>query len=375
MPLVTLHPQRVALGPLHATRVIPVRAACCASCCKAKLVTQTFDVAVIGATSLVGEAVLEILDEREFPVSRIFALGEGSQIGKTVSLGAEDIDVEDLANFDFSKVHLAIFASTAAAATAHVPRAAAAGCVVIDGSTEFRLDADVPLVVPEINPDAIGTHKGIIASPGSVSILMMLALKPLHDVAGIERIDVVSCQSVSGSGREGVEELAKQTADLLNFREAQPKVYPRQIAFNLIPQVGALLEDGQTQDEADLSREIHKILGDDRIAVNATSIRVPVLYGHSAAIHIQTRQAITAQQAREILSKAAGVVVMDEPKNGGYPTPATNMSGKDDVFVGRIREDMSSGKGLNLWVVTDNIRKGSALNIVQLAEVLVRNYL
>ncbi len=337
--------------------------------------TSTFDVAVVGATSLVGEAVLEILDEREFPVGQVFALGEGSQVGKTVSLGAQDIDVEDLANFDFQKVRLAIFASTAAAATAHVPRAAAAGCVVIDGSTEFRLDADVPLVVPEINPTAISQHKGIIASPGCTSIQLMLALKPLHDAVGIERINVVSCQSVSGSGREGVEELAKQTADLLNFREAQAKVYPKQIAFNVIPQVGALLEGGQTQDEADLGREIHKILGDDRIAVNATSIRVPVLYGHSAAVQIQTRQAITVQQARDILSKAPGVTMIDEPKNGGYPTPASDVSGKDDVFVGRIREDSSAGMGLNLWVVTDNIRKGSALNIVQLAEVLVRNYL
>ena len=259
--------------------------------------TSTFDVAVVGATSLVGEAVLEILDEREFPVGQVFALGEGSQIGKTVSLGAQDIDVEDLAYFDFSKVRLAIFASTAAAATAHVPRAVAAGCVVIDGSAEFRLDSDVPLVVPEINAAAIGQHKGIIASPSCTSIQLMLALKPLHDVAGIERISVVSLQSVSGSGREGVEELAKQTADLLNFREAQPRVYPKQIAFNVIPQVGALLDDGQTQDEADLPREIHKILGDDTIEVSATSIREPVLYGLSATVHLQPRRDNSAQQA------------------------------------------------------------------------------
>lgn len=336
--------------------------------------TQTFDVAVVGATSLVGEALLEILDEREFPVGRIFALGEGSQVGKTVSLGAQDVDVEDLAGFDFSKVRIALFASTAAAATAHVPRAAAA-CVVIDGSNEFRLDADVPLVVPEINATAVGQHKGIIASPACATIQLALALKPLHDAVGIERINVVSCQSVSGSGREGVEELAKQTADLLNFREAQTRVYPKQIAFNVIPQVGAMLEDGRTQDEADLAREFHKILGNDSIAISATAIRVPVLYGHSAAIHIQTRAAITAQQARDILSRAPGIALIDEPKNGGYPTPASDISGKDDVFVGRIREDRAGGKGLNLWVVTDNIRKGSALNIVQLAEVLVRNYL
>ncbi len=337
--------------------------------------TSTFDVAVIGATSIVGEAVLEILDEREFPVGKLFALGEGSQIGKTVSLGAQDVDVEDLASFDFSKVRVALFASTAAAATAHVPRAVAAGCVVIDGSPEFRLDADVPLVVPEINAASMARHKGIIASPACTSIQLMLALKPLHDAAGIERINVVSCQSVSGTGREGVEELAKQTADLLNFREAQPKVYPKQIAFNLIPQVGAFLDDGRTQDEADIVLESHKILGDSSISINATAIRVPVLYGHSAAVHIQTRSEISAQQARGILSRSAGITVIDEPRNGAYPTPATDISGKDDVFVGRIREDRSQGKGLNLWLVTDNARKGSALNIVQIAEVLVRDYL
>ena len=337
--------------------------------------TQIFDVAVIGATSLVGEAVLEILDEREFPVGNFFAVGEGSQIGKTVSLGAQDADVEDLANFDFSKVRIAFFASTAAAATAHVPRAVAAGCIVIDGSSEFRQDADVPLVVPEVNPEALAQHKGIIASPSCTSIQLMLALKPLHDVVGIERINVVSCQSVSGTGREGVEELAKQTADLLNFREAQPKVYPKQIAFNLIPQVGAFLDDGRTQDEAATALEMHKILGDSSIAVNATAIRVPVLYGHSASVNIQTRQKISAEKAREVLSDTAGITVIDELKNGGYPTPASDISGKDDVFVGRIREDVSQAHGLNLWIVTDNIRKGGALNIVQIAEVLVRNYL
>lgn len=336
---------------------------------------STFDIAVIGATSLVGEAVLEILDEREFPVGKFFAAGEGAQIGKTVSLGAQDADVEDLASFDFSKVRIALFASTAAAATAHVPRAVAAGCVVIDGSSEFRRDADVPLVVPELNPEVIAHHKGIIASPNCATIQLMLTIKPLHDLAGIERINVVSCQSVSGTGREGVEELAKQTADLLNFREAQPKVYPKQIAFNLIPQIGAFLDNGQTQEEADIVFETRKIFADDSIQVNATAIRVPVLYGHSAVVNLQTRQKISAEQARECLSAAAGISVLDEHRNGGYPTPANDVSGKDDVFVGRIREDSAHQRGLNIWVVTDNIRKGAALNIVQIAEVLVRNYL
>lgn len=337
--------------------------------------THTFDVAVVGATSIVGEAVLEILDEREFPVGNFFALGEGSQIGKTVSLGAQDVDVEDLAGFDFSKVRIALFASTAAAATAHVPRAVAAGCVVIDGSSEFRRDADVPLVVPELNPEAIAWHKGIIASPSCATIQLALSLKPIRDIAGIERINVVSCQSVSGTGRDGVEELAKQTADLLNFREAQPKVYPKQIAFNLIPQIGAFLDDGQTQEEDNIAFETQKIFGDHSIQVSATAIRVPVLYGHSAAVSVQTKQKISADKARDCLNEAPGISVIDEQQNGGYPTPAINISGKDDVFVGRIREDISHPLSLNLWVVTDNIRKGSALNIVQIAELLVRNYL
>lgn len=337
--------------------------------------TQTFDVAVVGATTLVGEAILEILDEREFPVGNVFALAEGSQIGKTVSLGSQDLDVEDLASFDFSKVRIALFASNAASAAAHVPRAVAAGCVVVDGSGHFRGDAQVPLVVPEINADSMKQHKGIIANPGCTAIQLLLALKPLHDAVGIERINVVSMQSVSGSGREGVEELAKQTADLLNFREAQPRVYPKQIAFNLIPQVGALLDSGQSQDEADIVTETRRLFGDSGIAVNATAIRVPVLYGHSATVQIQTRREITVKQAREILSNAPGLALMDDGTNGGYPTPASDISGKDDVFVGRIREDSALGWGLNLWVVTDNIRKGSALNLVQLAEVLVRNYL
>lgn len=337
--------------------------------------TKTFDVAIVGATSIVGEAVLEILDEREFPVGNIFALGESSQIGKTVSLGAQDVDVEDLASFDFSKVRVALFASSAAAATEHAPRAAAAGCVVIDGSREFRRDADVPLVLPELNAEMIAQHKGIIASPGCATIQLMLALKPIHDAVGIERINVVSCQSVSGTGREGVEELAKQTADLLNFREAQPKVYPKQIAFNLLPQIGAFLDDGQTQEEADIAAEMRKVMADDSIQINVTAIRVPVLYGHSAAVQLQTRGQISAERVREILSQAAGIAVIDELKNGGYPTPASDISGKDDVFVGRIREDVSQPGGLNLWIVTDNIRKGAALNIVQIAEVLVRDYL
>lgn len=333
--------------------------------------TRTFDVAVVGATTLVGEAVLEILDEREFPVGQVFALAEGSQLGKTISIGAQDLDVEDLASFDFSKVRIAFFAGSAATAAAHAPRAAAAGCVVIDGSPHFRQSMEVPLVVPEINADAIARHKGIIASPSCTAIQLMLALKPLHDAVGLQRISAFSCQSVSGSGREGVEELAKQTADLLNFREAQPKIYPKQIAFNLIPQVGAMLDDGRTQDEADLLVETHRILGDDSVGVNVTAIRVPVLYGHSVAVEVQTRKEITVKQAREILGMAPGLSVLD----GSYPSPATDISGKDDVFVGRIRENTPHGTGLNLWLVTDNIRKGSALNIVQLAEVLVRNYL
>jgi aspartate-semialdehyde dehydrogenase len=258
------------------------------------------------------------------------------------------------------------------------PRASAAGCVVVDNTSRFRYDADVPLVVPEVNPDALAGYRqrGIVANPNCSTIQMLVALKPIYDAVGIERINVATYQSVSGAGRRGIEELAGQTARLLNGQPLDGKSrFPKQMAFNVLPQVDEFQENGYTREEMKIVWETRKILGDDHIKVNATCVRVPVFYGHSEAIHLETREKLTASQARALLSKAPGVVVMDERKPGGYPTPVTEAASRDGVFVGRIREDLSHPLGLDLWVVSDNVRKGAALNSIQLAELLVKTYL
>ncbi|MCX7069761.1 MAG: aspartate-semialdehyde dehydrogenase [Gammaproteobacteria bacterium] len=338
---------------------------------------RRFDVAVVGATGAVGEQLLDILKDRAFPVGKVYALASERSAGATVKFGNRDLVVEDLATFDFSKVQIGLFSPGAAVSAVYAPKAAAEGCVVIDNTSQFRQDPEVPLVIPEVNPDAIAgyTTRGIIANPNCSTIQMLVALKPIHDAVGIERINVCTYQSVSGTGREAIEELGRQTAALLNFQDATPKVYPKQIAFNVIPHIDAFQDNGYTREEMKMVWETRKILGDDSILVNPTAVRVPVFYGHSEAIHIETRRKISAEDARALLERAPGVVVIDRHEDGGYPTAVGDASGEDAVFVGRIREDISHPRGLNLWVVADNIRKGAALNAVQIAELLVRSYL
>jgi len=338
---------------------------------------KTFDVAVVGATGAVGEVMLSILKEREFPIGKIYALASERSAGTTVKYGNRDIVVEDLATFDFSKVQIGLFSPGASVSAIYAPKAAAAGCVVIDNTSQFRYEDDIPLVVPEVNPEAIAQYKnrGIIANPNCSTIQMLVALKPIYDAVGIERINVCTYQSVSGTGKEAIEELGRQTAALLNFKDAEPKVYPKQIAFNVIPQIDVFQDNGYTKEEMKMVWETHKIMGDSSILVNPTAVRVPVFYGHSEAVHIETKKKITADEARALLEKAPGVVVIDRREDGGYPTAVSDASGEDATFVGRIREDISHPRGLNMWVVSDNIRKGAALNSVQIAEVLIRSYL
>jgi aspartate-semialdehyde dehydrogenase len=259
----------------------------------------------------------------------------------------------------------------------YAPKAAAAGCVVIDNTSQFRYDDDIPLVVPEVNPEKVAEYKnrGIIANPNCSTIQMLVALKPIYDEVGISRINVATYQAVSGTGKDAIEELATQTANLLNAKPVQASVYPKQIAFNVLPQIDVFMDNGYTKEEMKMVWETQKIMGDTDILVNPTAVRVPVFFGHSEAVHIETRQKISVARVRELLEAAPGVTVIDERENGGYPTAVTDSSGHDDVYVGRIREDISHPNGINLWVVGDNVRKGAALNSVQIAEVLVKNYI
>ncbi len=339
--------------------------------------TKKIDVAVVGATGAVGEAMLDILHQRSFPVGKIYAVASARSAGSTVAFGNRSIRVEDLATFDFSTVQVALFSPGASVSKEYAPIAAAAGCVVIDNTSQFRYDDDIPLVVPEVNPEAIAdyTNRGIIANPNCSTIQMMVALKPIYDAVGIERINVCTYQAVSGSGKPAMDELAKQTAALLNGRPVESQVYPKQIAFNVLPQIDVFEDNGYTKEEMKMVWETKKIMGDDRIVVNPTAVRVPVFYGHSEAVHIETRDKITAAEAKKLLAAFEGIELIDEHEDGGYPTAVSDASGHDPVYVGRVREDISHPKGLNLWVVADNVRKGAALNSVQIAELLVEKYL
>jgi len=336
-----------------------------------------WNVAVLGATGLVGEMLLTVLEERKFPVQELFPLASERSLGKTVSFGGRELRAIDAATFDFKRAQIGLYSAGGDVSAVYGPKAAAAGCVVIDNTSQFRYEKDIPLVVPEVNAEAIAQYKarGIIANPNCSTIQMVVALKPIHDAVGIERINVATYQSVSGAGRKAVEELADQTAQLLNGRPVEPKVLPKQIAFNCIPHIDKFLENGYTKEEMKMQWETCKILGDESIRVNATAVRVPVFYGHSEAVHIETRRKISADEARALIAKAPGVKVIDERKPGGYPTAVTEAANHDTVYVGRIREDMTHERGLNLWVVGDNIRKGAATNAVQIAEILVREYL
>jgi aspartate-semialdehyde dehydrogenase len=339
--------------------------------------TKLYNVAVVGATGAVGEAMLSILEERNFPVDNVYALASSKSVGKRIPFKGGSLKVEDLAGFDFSKAHIGLFSAGGSVSAEYAPKAAAAGCIVVDNTSHFRYDDDIPLVVPEVNPEKIAEHtnRGIIANPNCSTIQMLVALKPIYDAVGIERINVCTYQAVSGTGKKGIEEVVSQTAKLLNGKPIESKVYPKQIAFNVLPQIDVFMDNGYTKEEMKMVWETQKILGDSRVKVNATAVRVPVFYGHSEAVHIETRNKIDVETVRKLLANAPGVKVMDERVNGGYPTAVTESSGQDDVFVGRIREDISHPNGINLWVVGDNVRKGAALNSVQIAEVLVKNYI
>lgn len=338
---------------------------------------RTFNVAVAGATGAVGETMLAILAERSFPVGEVFALASARSVGREVAFGDRRLVVQDLATFDFRSVQIGLFSPGASVSAVHAPRAVEAGCVVVDNTSRFRYEADIPLVVPEVNAHAIAGYRnrGIIANPNCSTIQMLVALKPLHDAAGIERINVATYQSVSGTGKKAIEELELQTHALLARQPAQCHVYPKQIAFNCLPQIDVFMDNGYTKEEMKMVWETRKIMEDESIVVNPTTVRVPVFFGHSEAVHIETRRKVSLDEARRLLAAAPGVVLLDERSNGGYPTAATEAAGRDAVYVGRVREDISHPRGLNLWVVADNIRKGAALNSVQIAEILVKDYL
>jgi len=336
-----------------------------------------YDVAVVGATGAVGETMLSILAERKFPVGNVYALASERSVGKRVEFGSKQLVVQDLAKFDFSQAQIGLFSPGASISKIYAPIAAEAGCVVIDNTSQFRYDDDKPLIVPEVNAHAIAKYKAtnIIANPNCSTIQMLVALKPIHDAVGITRVNVCTYQAVSGTGKEAIEELGGQTARLLNGQAAQPSVYPKQIAFNALPHIDTFQENGYTKEEMKMVWETHKIMEDDTIKVNPTCVRIPVFYGHSEAVHLETRDPISADQARHLLGSAQGIVVLDEQKDGGYPTAVTESAGTDAVYVGRIRQDISTENGLNLWVVSDNVRKGAALNSVQIAECLAADYL
>jgi aspartate-semialdehyde dehydrogenase len=338
--------------------------------------SKQYDVCILGATGAVGEAMLAILEQRNFPVRNLYPLASSRSAGSKVTFHGKEITVLDVEGFDFSKTQIGLFSAGGSVSEKYAPIAAAAGCVVIDNTAHFRYDRDIPLVVPEVNPHAIAQYKnrGIIANPNCSTIQMLVALKPIKDAVGIARINVATYQAVSGTGKEAIDELNAQTRALLNSQEAVAEVYPKRIAFNVLPQIDVFMENGYTKEEMKMVWETQKILEDDSILVNPTAARVPVFYGHSEAVHIETRKKITAAEARALLEKAPGVKVVDEWVAGGWPT-AIDAAGQDATLVGRIREDLSHPLGLDMWVVSDNVRKGAALNSVQIAEILIDKYL
>jgi aspartate-semialdehyde dehydrogenase len=337
--------------------------------------SQAFDVAVLGATGLVGQTMMDLLEERNFPINKLYPLASERSAGATINFKGEKIKVLNADEFDWSKVQFGFFSAGGSVSEKFAPIAAEAGCVVIDNTSHFRYDADIPLVVPEVNPHALADfrNRNIIANPNCSTIQMMVALKPIQDAVGIERINVCTYQSVSGAGKSAMEGLAKQTAELLNAKSLTENEFSRQIAFNVIPQIDVFLENDYTKEEMKMVWETQKIMGDDSILVNATAVRVPVFYGHAEAIHIETRQQIDAEAVKELLRNAPGVTLYESAED--FPTQVSSASGNDLVHVGRVRNDISHSHGINLWVVSDNIRKGAATNSVQIAETLIRDYL
>ena len=335
------------------------------------------NVAIVGATGAVGVTIREILEERDFPVENLYLLASERSAGERVMYKGKSIRVENLADFDFSKADIGLFSAGGDISAEYAPKAAEAGCVVVDNTSHFRYDDEIPLVVAEVNPERIADYKnrGIIANPNCSTMQLLVALKPIQDDVGIEHINVCTYQAVSGSGHKAVEELASQTAQLLNGREATKKVYDKQIAFNVLPNIDKVQDNGYTKEEMKMVWETHKIFEDPSIGVSPTAVRVPVFYGHSEAVHIKTRVPLDVEQARFLLKNAPGVTVVDDMSKLDYATPVTHASGKDDVFVSRIRKDVGMENGLAMWIVSDNVRKGAALNTVQIAEILVKNYL
>ncbi len=332
---------------------------------------DAYTVAVVGATGAVGTEMVAVLEERKFPVGELRPLASARSAGGMVTFRGEDIAVRELTKDSFAGVDIALFSAGAEISREFAPIAAKAGAVVIDNSAAWRMDKEVPLVVPEVNRADLGRHKGIIANPNCSTIQMVVALKPLHDAARIKRVVVTTFQSVSGTGKEAMDELLEEARDLLSFKEASPKVYPYQIAFNCLPHIDDFLPSGYTKEEMKMLHETRKIMGDDSIRVTATTVRVPVYVGHSEAVNIETEKKLSANEARALLAEAPGIQVYDDPAHKLYPMPIDAV-GKDEVYVGRIREDESIPNGLNLWIVADNLRKGAALNAVQIAEELIR---
>lgn len=329
------------------------------------------NVAVVGATGAVGEAMLGILEQRKFPINNIYPLASSRSAGKSVVFNGRSLEVGRLDEFDFSTVDLGLFSAGGSVSAEYAPKAIAAGCLVVDNTSHFRNDPAIPLIVPEVNLHALDQHQGIIANPNCSTIQMVVALKPIYDAVGICRINVATYQAVSGAGRRAIEELAGQTAALLNGKKPTIEVMPKQIAFNVIPEIDLFQDNGYTREEMKMVWETQKIFEDETLMINPTTVRVPVFYGHSEAVHLETRDAVTAAEVRQLLSVAPGVTVIDDHTPGGYPTAVTEAAKQDGVFVGRIRKDISCDRGINLWIVSDNIRKGAALNSIQISEVLL----
>lgn len=336
--------------------------------------TEKYNVAVVGATGAVGRTMLSILDQRKLPTGVVVALASERSAGTSISTGTRSLKVQRLDQFDFSNTDIALFSAGANVSAEFAPKAAAAGAVVIDNSSCFRYDDEIPLVVPEVNPHALSNHDGIIANPNCSTIQLVVALKPLHDAANIKRLNICTYQSVSGAGQQGIDELARQSVDLLNGRNTKAEIMPTRIAFNVVPHIDVFQDNGYTKEEMKMVWETRKILEQPDMLVNPTAVRVPVFYGHSEAVHIETEKKLVAADARALLAKAPGIKLMDKCADGGYPTAALNGTDTDAVFVGRIREDISHDRGLDLWIVSDNVRKGAALNSVQIAEKLIEMY-
>ncbi|MBT3366590.1 MAG: aspartate-semialdehyde dehydrogenase [Nitrospina sp.] len=329
-----------------------------------------YNIAVAGATGAVGRKILEILEERDFPVAKLKALASARSVGQSLKFKGNPVIVEELTEDSFEGVDIALFSAGAGVSRQFAPFAVKSNCIVIDNSSAFRMEPDIPLVVPEVNPDAVGENPGIIANPNCSTIQMVVALKPIHDKFRIKRVIVSTYQSVSGSGQKAINELRNQTRSLLDGEAIEPNVYPHQIAFNCIPHIDTFIDNGYTKEEMKMVNETQKILGDSSVMVSPTTVRVPVFYSHSESVNVETISPISAKEVKELLSGLDGLQVFDDPASNEYPL-AIDCAGKDEVFVGRIRDDITCKNAINFWVVSDNLRKGAALNAVQIAEYLV----